>query len=141
MRSSFAFTLNGAPVRVAGEKPTTTLLEFLRSNGLTGSKRGCDEGDCGACTVAILDRDTSGKPTYRAINSCIALLPMVAGREIVTVEGLSGGGAAAGSHLRQAYGGQAGPTAEKLHPADCDGRWARNAAYCRQVRRLVVRGY
>ena len=87
--SSFAFTLNGATVRVAGEPPTRTLLEYLRTHGLTGSKRGCDEGDCGACTVAILERDGGGQTTYRAINSCITLLPMVADRELVSVEGLA----------------------------------------------------
>lgn len=85
----FHFTLNGRSVEVAGEATTTSLLEFLRTHGHTGSKRGCDEGDCGACTVALVDRDATGRPAYRAINSCITLLPMVAGREIVTVEGLA----------------------------------------------------
>jgi xanthine dehydrogenase molybdopterin binding subunit/xanthine dehydrogenase small subunit len=89
----FEFTLNGRVVRVDDLAPTTTLLEFLRSSGLTGSKQGCAEGDCGACTVAIVDRDASGKATYRGVNSCIALLPMFAGREVVTVEGLSCEGA------------------------------------------------
>ena len=87
---AFAFMLNGRTVRVDGAPPTTTLLEFLRAQGLTGSKRGCDEGDCGACTVALVERDACGRPCYRAINSCIALLPMFAGREIVTVEGIRG---------------------------------------------------
>ena len=85
----FEFTLNGRRIQVEGEAPTTTLLEFLRSSGLTGSKQGCAEGDCGACTVALVDRDASGRATYRGVNSCIALLPMFAGREVVTVEGLS----------------------------------------------------
>ncbi len=85
----FEFTLNGRMVQVDGAAPTTTLLEFLRTSGLTGSKQGCAEGDCGACTVAIVERDGSGKATYRGVNSCIALLPMFAGREVVTVEGLS----------------------------------------------------
>ena len=71
---------------------TTTLLhDWLRNAGHTGSKCGCAEGDCGACTVALLERDAAGRPCYRAINSCIALVPMFAGREIVTVEGLAGG--------------------------------------------------
>ena len=83
--------VNGRMVRAAGVAPTTTLLEWLRSQGLTGTKRGCDEGDCGACTVALVDRDAQGRPTYRAFNSCIALLPMFAGREIVTVEALAEG--------------------------------------------------
>jgi xanthine dehydrogenase molybdopterin binding subunit/xanthine dehydrogenase small subunit len=107
----FEFTVNGAPVRVEGLPATTTLLEFLRGRGLTGSKRGCDEGDCGACTVALLERGAGGRPTYRAINSCIALLPMFAGREIVTVDGLAGEGGAL--HPVQAqmvdhYGSQCG---------------------------------
>src|SRR5271170_4959951 len=85
----FEFTLNGRKRRVDGAATTTTLLDYLRSGGLTGSKEGCAEGDCGACTVAVVERDASGNPTYRAVNSCIALLPMFAGREVVTVEGLA----------------------------------------------------
>lgn len=88
---AFDFILNGEAVRVAEVAPTTTLLDWLRANGHTGSKCGCAEGDCGACTVALVDRDSGGKPAYRAINSCIALIPMVAGREVVTVEGLAEG--------------------------------------------------
>ncbi|HEX2862396.1 MAG TPA: 2Fe-2S iron-sulfur cluster-binding protein, partial [Lacunisphaera sp.] len=87
--TSFEFNLNGAPVRIAGVPPTTTLLSWLRANGHTGSKEGCAEGDCGACTVALVERDAAGHATYRAFNSCIALLPMFAGRELVTVEGLA----------------------------------------------------
>ncbi|HVU15601.1 MAG TPA: xanthine dehydrogenase molybdopterin binding subunit [Candidatus Didemnitutus sp.] len=85
----FDLTVNGRSVHVDGACPTTTLLDWLRSSGRTGSKCGCAEGDCGACTVALLDQDAAGRATYRAINSCIALLPMFAGREIVTVEGLA----------------------------------------------------
>ena len=81
--------VNGRAVSTAGVATTTTLLAWLRANGLTGSKEGCAEGDCGACSVALVDRDAHGKPTYRAFNSCIALVPMFAGREIVTVEGLA----------------------------------------------------
>jgi len=91
--ASFDLIVNGRAVTAAGVAPTTTLLAWLRSTGLTGSKEGCAEGDCGACSVALVDRDAAGKPTYRAFNSCIALLPMFAGREIVTVEGLAQCGA------------------------------------------------
>src|ERR1041385_6833796 len=87
----FEFTLNGELVTVEGVASTMTLLDWLRRSGRTGSKCGCAEGDCGACTVAIVDRTHAGKPTYRAINSCIALMPMFAGREVVTVEGLASG--------------------------------------------------
>ncbi|MFP2925590.1 xanthine dehydrogenase molybdopterin binding subunit [Pyxidicoccus sp. 3LG] len=84
----FEFLLNGMPVRVDGVSPNTTLLDFLRSRGSTGTKQGCAEGDCGACTVAMVDRDAQGHRVLRAFNSCITLLPMVAGRELVTVEGV-----------------------------------------------------
>lgn len=88
MESSFEFVLNGRTVRVEGESTNQSLLAYLRGNGYTGSKEGCAEGDCGACTVAVVEKDAAGKTTYRAINSCIALLPTLAGREVVTVEGI-----------------------------------------------------
>ncbi len=91
--ASLDLIVNGRAVSTAGVAPTTTLLAWLRANGLTGSKEGCAEGDCGACSVALVDRDAQGKATYRAFNSCIALVPMFAGREIVTVEGLTKCGA------------------------------------------------
>src|SRR6185312_16113331 len=85
---SFELTVNGTRRVVEDEPVHRTLLQWLRATGLTGTKEGCAEGDCGACTVAVVDRDAKGAPTYRAINACIALLPSMAGREIVTVEGL-----------------------------------------------------
>jgi xanthine dehydrogenase molybdopterin binding subunit/xanthine dehydrogenase small subunit len=105
----FDFLLNGVKVHVEGESPTTTLLQYLRTRGLTGSKEGCAEGDCGACTALFVEKDAHGQLTYRAINACIALLPMVAGREVVTVEGVG----THGEHPVQAamvkhYGSQCG---------------------------------
>src|SRR5260221_4310740 len=85
----FEFVLNGRTVRVEGVSSNMSLLSWLRETGRTGSKEGCAEGDCGACTVAVVDTNANGDRTYRAINSCITLVPMVAGREIVTVEGVS----------------------------------------------------
>src|SRR5215468_2137169 len=83
------FTLNGRLVQVAGLSPNTTLLEYLRAQGLTGSKEGCAEGDCGACSVAILDRDSQGRATYRSINSCLVPVCLMSGREIISVEGVA----------------------------------------------------
>ncbi len=88
--SSFELVVNGRSATVANVPSNTTLLQWLRATGRTGTKEGCAEGDCGACTVAIVDVDARGERTYRAVNACITLLPMVAGREIVTVEGVGG---------------------------------------------------
>jgi xanthine dehydrogenase molybdopterin binding subunit/xanthine dehydrogenase small subunit len=89
MSSAIEFRLNGKNVRVDSVSPNITLLEWLRSTGLTGSKEGCAEGDCGACSVAIVDRDARGKRCYRAINSCLVPLPLMAGRDIISVEGVA----------------------------------------------------
>ncbi len=91
MSRPIEFRLNGKPVRIEAVSPNVTLLQWLRTNGLTGSKEGCAEGDCGACSVAIVDRDARGKRCYRAINSCLVPLPLMAGRDIVTVEGVACG--------------------------------------------------
>jgi xanthine dehydrogenase molybdopterin binding subunit/xanthine dehydrogenase small subunit len=85
---TFQLTVNGRLYHVRNERPDRMLLDWLRANGLTGTKLGCGEGDCGACTVAVVERDAHGCPAYRAVNSCIALLPTFAGREVITIEGL-----------------------------------------------------
>jgi xanthine dehydrogenase small subunit len=64
-----------------------TLLDHLRATGRCGTKEGCAEGDCGACTVLLVDR-TGPAPRLRATNACLTLLPQVAGQEVVTAEGL-----------------------------------------------------
>jgi xanthine dehydrogenase molybdopterin binding subunit/xanthine dehydrogenase small subunit len=87
--NAIEFRLNGQAVHVDSVSPNITLLEWLRASGLTGSKEGCAEGDCGACSVAIVDRDARGKRCYRAINSCLVPLPLMAGREIISVEGVA----------------------------------------------------
>jgi xanthine dehydrogenase molybdopterin binding subunit/xanthine dehydrogenase small subunit len=109
MSTAFQFTLNGERRHVEGLAPTTTLLDYLRQSGVTGSKEGCAEGDCGACSVAIVEMNARGDRTYRAINSCITLLPMVAGREVITVEGIGGDGPhAIQDAMVQCYGSQCG---------------------------------
>jgi xanthine dehydrogenase small subunit len=81
-----AFLLNGTPVRVEGEAPTRTLLDWLReTRGLTGTKEGCNEGDCGACTVIVTDAAGS-----KALNACILFLGQLHGKAVRTVEGVSG---------------------------------------------------
>jgi xanthine dehydrogenase small subunit len=89
------FLLNGGIVSIDAPPATMTVLEYLREvAGLTGTKEGCAEGDCGACTVVLgeLADPTcgAGQPpiTYRAVNSCIRFLPTIDGKELVTVEGL-----------------------------------------------------
>ncbi|MFT7520131.1 MAG: xanthine dehydrogenase small subunit [Kiritimatiellia bacterium] len=83
---SIRFTLNDEPVEVTGLSPNLTLLQWLRDHAhLTGTKEGCAEGDCGACTVVVLDAD-GGR--YRAINACLILVPMMHGQTVYTIEGL-----------------------------------------------------
>jgi xanthine dehydrogenase small subunit len=84
------FELNGQTIIVNDVDPHCTLLEWLRASGRTGSKEGCAEGECGACAVAFMSRDASGKPSYEAVNSCLVSLPEVHGRSVVSVEGLAG---------------------------------------------------
>ncbi|MDQ3398122.1 MAG: xanthine dehydrogenase small subunit [Deinococcota bacterium] len=86
---TFTLSINGKSEEIRGVSPTTTLLDYLRQQGLTGTKEGCAEGDCGACTVALAGRWPSGLPRYEAVNSCLVMLGSVAGREVTSVEGLS----------------------------------------------------
>ena len=81
------FLLNGETVTVTGQPATRTLLDWLRDErGLTGTKEGCNEGDCGACTVMV----TEAGGRAQALNSCILFLPQLAGKAVRSVEGLSG---------------------------------------------------
>ncbi|MCX5493970.1 xanthine dehydrogenase small subunit [Kaistia dalseonensis] len=91
MRESIRFVRQGKIVEIADLDPMATLLDHLRlTECATGTKEGCGEGDCGACTVAI-GRSRGGKVVYEAVNSCIQLLGMVDGTEIVAVEDLASG--------------------------------------------------
>lgn len=86
MADNVRFTLNDRQVEIVGIPPMTTLLDWLRDHrGLRGTKEGCAEGDCGACTV-VLERE--GRRD--AVNSCIILLGQLDGQSVRTVEGLRG---------------------------------------------------
>ncbi|MBV8030947.1 MAG: 2Fe-2S iron-sulfur cluster binding domain-containing protein, partial [Betaproteobacteria bacterium] len=88
-KGTIRFIVDGAEVAISDCAPTTTLLAWLRQSGRVGTKEGCAEGDCGACTVVV------GEPrakaiAWRSVNSCIRFLPTLDGKEVVTVEGLAG---------------------------------------------------
>ena len=85
---SIEFLLNSEHIELKNTDPSTTLLSYLRSGlGHKGTKEGCASGDCGACTVVLAEPDGSGLK-YRSINSCIALLPTIAGKQVITIEAL-----------------------------------------------------
>ncbi|UYV37700.1 xanthine dehydrogenase small subunit [Rhodobacteraceae bacterium D3-12] len=97
VRTEIRFLLNGEERRLDSVKARDTLLDFLRNDQrLTGTKEGCAEGDCGACTV-LVGRLTGGQLRYEPVNACIRFLASVDGCHVVTIE-----------HLRGADGG--------LHP-------------------------
>jgi xanthine dehydrogenase small subunit len=82
------FVLDGEVRTVRDVDPTRTVLQHLREDlGRTGTKEGCAEGDCGACTVVIAEL-AGRKVRYRAINSCIQFLPTLDGKALITVESL-----------------------------------------------------
>ena len=117
MKDAVTFILNGKVETVRDVAPTMTVLNYLRRiRRLTGSKEGCAEGDCGACTVVIGERDAiSGQVRYRAVNGCIMFVPMLEGKALVTVEG-----------LRQPAPPDDPTAATRLHPVqqamvDCHG--------------------
>ncbi|MBB5751275.1 xanthine dehydrogenase small subunit [Prosthecomicrobium pneumaticum] len=91
-RDTIRFVRRGRIVELRDVAPTATLLDYLRlEERATGTKEGCGEGDCGACTVAI-GRSRGGQVAYEPINACIQLLGQIDGAEVVTVEDLAGAG-------------------------------------------------
>ncbi len=83
MSLSISLTINGLPRTVALDDPRVTLLDLLRERlDLPGTKKGCDRGQCGACTVLV---------DGRRINSCLALAASLDGAEVTTIEGLADG--------------------------------------------------
>ncbi len=138
------FHVNGEPVTVRDASPTTTLLQYLRGPlAMPGTKEGCAEGDCGACTVVVLDADAPGGPRWRGVNSCLLLLPLLHGKHVFTVEGLREGLGADGVHpvqeaLVQKLGSQCGYCTpgiimsmfEACYRTDLDAPWKLDDQMC-----------
>jgi xanthine dehydrogenase small subunit len=135
------FYLNDRLVEESGLSPTTTVLRYLRDRAhLTGTKEGCAEGDCGACTVAVLEDDGKGGQVLRAINSCLLLLPMVQGKRVYTVESLKESGRyhLVQQALAEKLGSQCGyctpgvtmALLEACHRKDIDEPWKLDAQMC-----------
>src|SRR5947207_7312264 len=90
LQGAVRFALDGDIVTLDDVDPTRTVLNFLREDlGRTGTKEGCAEGDCGACTVVLGELAGDGV-RFRAINSCIQFVPTLDGKELITVESLKG---------------------------------------------------
>ncbi|MBL8908594.1 MAG: xanthine dehydrogenase small subunit [Rhizobiales bacterium] len=91
-RSALRFLRRGAIVEISSLEPTLTVLDYLRLDEKSrGTKEGCNEGDCGACTV-VLGSIRNGKIAYEPVNACILFLGQIDGKELVTVEDLAEGG-------------------------------------------------
>lgn len=131
----FSFTLNGKRRHVRAVSPNTTLLQYLRDRQLCGTKEGCAEGDCGACTVTVWDQDG-----WRAINACLVPLPSLAGRHLLTVEGLADGEQLhpAQQAMVDTLGSQCGYCTpgfvmsifEACHRSDLDAEWKKDDQLC-----------
>lgn len=110
--------VNGQARDCSGIGPHTRLLDWLRTEGLTGAKEGCAEGECGACAVLVARPDGSGRSRWTSLNSCLPPALAFDGQEIITAEGL---------------GTVAGPCAgEDLHPVQREmaDRGGSQCGYC-----------
>ncbi|MEU6944527.1 FAD binding domain-containing protein [Streptomyces sp. NPDC046316] len=91
-RASARITVNGKDAPISPAAPHTTTLDFLRERGLTGTKEGCAEGECGACSVLVA-RPGVDKPTdWVAVNACLVPAAALDGQEVITSEGLATAG-------------------------------------------------
>ncbi len=89
MSDPIRFLLKDELREVRGLPPTMTVLEYLRTvERKCGTKEGCAEGDCGACTVVVVTLDDNGELSYRPVNACIQFLPTLDGQQLLTVEHL-----------------------------------------------------
>ncbi|MDX6761690.1 MULTISPECIES: xanthine dehydrogenase small subunit [Streptomyces] len=85
-------TVNGKEARISPAAPHTTVLEFLRERGLTGTKEGCAEGECGACSVLVARPGVDRPTDWVAVNACLVPVAALDGQEVVTSEGLATAG-------------------------------------------------
>jgi xanthine dehydrogenase small subunit len=91
MGGTIRFLLGKDERALIGVSPTTTVLEYLRrTERRCGTKEGCAEGDCGACTVVLAEPDGKGGLRHRAVNSCIQFVSVLQGRQLLTVEDVKG---------------------------------------------------
>ncbi|MEU6314313.1 FAD binding domain-containing protein [Streptomyces sp. NPDC047014] len=87
-------TVNGRETPISPAAPHTTVLDFLRERGLTGTKEGCAEGECGACSVLVARPGVHSPTDWVAVNACLVPVAALDGQEVVTSEGLATGGGA-----------------------------------------------
>ncbi len=87
--TDLSFTVDGTPMHLQGASPTQTLLSYLRDHQFVGTKEGCGDGDCGACTVVLIGTSAEGQPHYQAVNSCLLPVGALGGRNIYTVQGIA----------------------------------------------------
>ncbi len=85
--------VNGQQMHAPEVLPHTTLLNWLRDEGLTGCKEGCAEGECGACAVLVARPTENGGTRLESVNACLVLMGTLEGQEVVTAEGLGQVGA------------------------------------------------
>ncbi|NJL48229.1 MAG: xanthine dehydrogenase small subunit [Leptolyngbyaceae cyanobacterium SM2_5_2] len=108
--TQLTLSINGEPVSIREFSPAMTLLEYLRLSGRAGTKEGCGDGDCGACTVALIGVGADGQPQYQAVNSCLIPLGAVAGRQVFTADGITVGAIPKNPLVKEPV------TADQLHP-------------------------
>nr|CAA6828643.1 MAG: Xanthine dehydrogenase, iron-sulfur cluster and FAD-binding subunit A [uncultured Thiotrichaceae bacterium] len=109
--SQLRFLLNGKPTTVSGTEPDKSLLAYLREDQqLTGTKEGCAEGDCGACTVVVAELE-GAQLELKTVNACMQFVPTLAGKAVFTVE-----------YLRKQQGGALHPVQQAMvdhHGSQC----------------------
>ncbi|MEG0677902.1 MAG: 2Fe-2S iron-sulfur cluster-binding protein, partial [Comamonas sp.] len=127
------FFHKGEVVQIQGPHPTRSVLEWLREDAhCTGTKEGCNEGDCGACTVVIAElaedgaKDAIGGLRLQTVNACIQFLPSLNGKALFTVEDLKPMAQCSAASAQGCAGKSGHPEAQSLHPVqqalvDCHG--------------------